>query len=305
MASRQARIGFRSLFRHEQWNIGIVDQPVEEFVRSASRPAVRWLPATARSEFRADPFGLMHEGRAIVLCEHYSYRDNVGFIVALDPDDAARYSRVQIGPEPPVHLSYPSLIESQGQIFCMPESSAAQEIAFYEIQQFPLRWAKSATLIAGRGYVDATAFQHEGRWWLAASNLAKQGANSELHLWHAAELRGPWRAHAGNPVKIDVRSARPAGPVFWADGDLYRPAQDCASGYGTRVVINRVSLLNPWEFREEVATAVEPDRAGAYPAGLHTLSSLGDKTLIDGKRMLFVLPEFLRIARHYLRALIK
>ena len=32
---------------------------------------------------------------------------------------------------------------------------------------------------------------------------------------------------------------------------------------------------------------VEPDPRGPFPDGVHTLSSLGDVTLIDGKRMIF------------------
>ena len=86
----------------------------------------------------------------------------------------------------------------------------------YEVERFPDRWTKAATLVRGRGLVDATVFQYEFRWWLAACELADKGANSELHLWFAESLRGPWEAHPGNPVKTDVRSSRPAGTPFWA-----------------------------------------------------------------------------------------
>jgi hypothetical protein len=101
-------------------------------------------------------------------------------------------------------------------------------------------------------------------------------------------------------VKIDVRSSRPAGAPFRVDGALYRPAQDCSSTYGARVNINRVAALSPTEFREEVAASVEPDARGDYPGGLHTLSRLGGRTLVDGKRSVFVAAEFFRVLRHYL-----
>jgi len=299
-ALRIAATGFHSLFRHDQWNIGIVDSPIEQFISMSGPPQAEWLTATPRSEFRADPFGTLHDGRATILYEHFSYRDQLGYIVAIETPGSPG-SRVHIGPEKPVHLSYPFLFEAGGQLLCVPESSAAKEIALYEIERFPDRWKKVATLIAERELVDATLFQYDARWWLAASDLAEKGANSELHLWFAPNLSGPWQPHPGNPVKVDVRSARPAGAPFWVGDQLYRPAQDCSSSYGARVSINRITALTPTEFREEVAATVNPDPRGEYPCGLHTLSRFGARTLIDGKRSVFVPAEFFRVLRHYLR----
>jgi hypothetical protein len=307
VAVRIAATAWRSFFRHDQWNIGIVDAPIEKFLHMSVPLPVSWLPETPAAEYRADPFGVWTEGRLTILCEYYSYRDDRGYIVAIDAGTGeaaaqldARGVRVQIGPKTPVHMSYPYLFEIDGRLCCAPESSAAQEIAVYDIEHFPERWSRTDTLIAGRGIVDATLFRHGDLWWMAASELADKGANSELHLWFADRLGGPWQAHRGNPVKIDVRSARPAGTPFWVDGVLYRPAQDCSDSYGARVTINRVLTLTPFEFREETAHIVNPDPAGKYPKGLHTVSACGNKTLIDGKRSVFAFHQFLRVLRQRL-----
>ncbi|HEX3846152.1 MAG TPA: hypothetical protein VHV81_02125, partial [Steroidobacteraceae bacterium] len=261
LALRAAATAFRSLFRHDQWNVGIVDLPIERFLTLGAPAQVRWLPATRRAELRADPFGTVHAGRRTILCEHFSYRDHRGYIVALDGGTEDKLdggsggtldgsgTRVDIGPRPPVHLSYPFLFEAEGKLLCVPESSAAQEIALYEAERFPDVWRKTATLVEGCAFADATLFEYEGRWWMAASDVADKGANSELHLWYAAAPEGPWQPHPGNPVKIDIRSARPAGTPFWVQGVLYRPAQDCSSTYGARVSINRILALSPLEFR--------------------------------------------------------
>ena len=45
--------------------------------------------------------------------------------------------------------------------------------------------------------------------------------------------------------------------------------------------------LTPTEFTEEVVAVVKPEQASPWSAGLHTLSAVGDLTLIDGKRMVF------------------
>jgi hypothetical protein len=173
----------------------------------------------------------------------------------------------------------------------------------YEIERFPDRWVKVAALLENIAIVDATLFRHEGIWWLAGSEAAAKGATCELSLWYASVLTGPWRAHRGNPVKIDVRSARPAGTPFHENGVLYRPAQDCSRTYGGRVIINRVVTLTPTEFAEVEAATVAPDPHGRYPAGLHTLSQVGEITLIDGKRVIFSPAEFKRVLGHYLQTI--
>ena len=189
---------------------------------------------------------------------------------------------------PPVHLSYPYLFEHAGDVLCVPETYQAAEVGLYRADDFPARWSKVATLIAGVPALDATVFRHGDRWWLACS---MQGATerSHLHLYHAADLLGPWTPHVGNPVKVDIRSGRPGGTPFVHGGSLYRPAQDASTTYGGRVVINRVRALTPAEFDEEPVAVVEPLRDSPYPDGLHTLSALGDITLIDAKR---VVPVF-------------
>ena len=49
-------------------------------------------------------------------------------------------------------------------------------------------------------------------------------------------------------------------------------------------MILRVDTLSEKEYAEEPIARIAPDPGGPYPAGLHTLSSLGEWTLVDGKR---------------------
>jgi hypothetical protein len=297
VATRIGLTAVRTLFCHEQWNVGLVEQPISAFLDSSRRAPTRWLTTPAPSEFLADPFGVVRDGQLTVLCEYLSYRDNVGTIVSIDAGGAK--SPVAIGPTPPVHLSYPCLIEVAGRLLCIPETHEAREVALYEVERFPDRWRKLTTLVSDTPAVDATAFLHAGSWWLSASMPAPKGANCELHLWHAPAITGPWQAHPGNPVKVDVRSSRPGGTPFVHAGVLYRPAQDCSTTYGARTIINRVVTLTPTSFHEEFAAAVDPEHP--YAAGLHTLSSVGDLTLIDAKRTRFVLAQFLRTLRGWAR----
>jgi hypothetical protein len=303
IGTRLALAAARELFRHEQWNVGVVEQPISAFLDAGRRAPTRWVATPKPSEFLADPFGIVRDGHLTVFCEYLSYHDNRGTIVSIDR--TGRTSPVAIGPTPAVHLSYPCLIELDGRLLCIPETHEAREVALYEMERFPDRWRKVATLLSDTVAVDATPFRHGDLWWLAASTPAPKGANCELHLWYASAITGPWQAHPGNPVKVDVRCARPGGTPFVHDGVLYRPSQDCSTTYGARTVINRVVTLTPTSFREEFAAAVDPDKAGPYPDGLHTLSAVDGMTLIDAKSTKFVLAQFLRTARGWVRTALR
>jgi hypothetical protein len=298
MLWRNATARVRSrLLQYDHWNIGIVRQPIRAFLDPKHRsPTVEWLPPRGRNEFIADPFGVVRDDKVMVFCEFLDYRNGVGEIAALRPSEPTTLIPVAIGPTPAVHLSYPMVFEHDGRLLCIPETHAAREVALYAAEHFPDRWVKIATLVENAAIVDATLFRHDDNWWLAgAADPGETRFGADLHLWYSPAITGPWRAHAGNPVKTDVRSSRPAGTPFVVDGFLYRPAQDSSVTYGGRVVINRVLCLTPNSFEEEVVAYVEPDINGPYPDGLHTLSAVGDLTLIDGKRFRFAPAEFRRV----------
>jgi hypothetical protein len=170
-------------------------------------------------------------------------------------------------------------------------------MALFRAVEFPRRWSKIAVLVERFSGVDPTVFRHDGRWWLMCTERGRD-ADASLWIWHAAELLGPWTAHARNPVKTDVRSARPGGAPFVHGGVLYRPAQDCSKVYGWRIVIQRVKRLTASEFVEEPVAVLEASKDSPFPLGRHTLTPVGDVVLIDGHRAVFVwlaLRSFLRI----------
>jgi hypothetical protein len=274
------------LFFHQKWNIGIVNDPIHVFLSKGFRAQVRWLPAPPEHRFSADPFAVRLEGVLHILFEDYNYRTSRGCISAIATNDDS-FSLLRGVIERAHHLSYPFLLEHEDQIYCVPESYQDNEVSLYKATQFPSRWVKVASLVIDFCGLDSTVFQYEGRWWLFATDES-DGPDHKLKVWHAPGLLGPWRPHAANPVKMDIRSARSAGTPFVYDGHLYRPSQDCSESYGKRVVINRVTRLTPTEFREEQISVVNADERGPYPDGLHTISAAGNLTVVDGLRNVFV-----------------
>ena len=293
LAAVSARLAY--LFRHEHWNIGVANRSIETFVDRPDTGDVRWFAPPSRGSFVADPFGCIAAGTPYLFCEGYDYREKTGYLAAGRIDD----ERTTVAPfmRLPVHLSYPYIVEDGGDIYCAPEMSAAGEIALYKATRLPDTWQRVATLVEGFGGCDPTIVRFADRWWMFCTH--RDAPNHELHVFHADALLGPWQPHARNPVKTDVRSARPAGTPFVRDGALHRPAQDCAGGYGRRVVLNRVHALTPTEFVEEPVGYVAPDPRGPWPDGLHTLSAVGGMTLVDGKRFRFSSAQFWPVLHGY------
>ena len=231
--------------------------------------------------FFADPFGMVGPDGPTLLVEAYVPDRRRGEIVALRPDGGTS-SPVHTGLDG--HLSYPCLIEDGGVIYCLPENSSSGRVTLLRAGRFPERFEPAAVLLENFAGVDCTPFRHDGRWWMLAMDHHDQDV-AKLFLFHADHLQGPWAPHRWNPVRCDLRNARPAGPPFWHEGRLFRPAQDCSRRYGGAIVLNRIDVLSTEWFHETPVARIEPDPNGPYPDGAHTLTPLGAaRTLVDGKR---------------------
>jgi hypothetical protein len=281
---RSAVREFRDGFLIAEWNLGIAKAPPAAFLTPGVRPEVRWFPPVPEGRYRADPFPLTYGGRTYIFYEDYDWETDKGVIACVEFRDG-RPLEPRVVLDLSVHASYPYVLEHEGQIYCIPETYRAGEVALYRARAVPHDWVKDSTLIREPA-IDSTVFRHDDTWWLACT-IHGEGSESDLHLWYADELRGPWEPHPRNPVKTDPRSARPAGPPFIHEGHLYRPAQDCSETYGGKVVISRVETLSRTEFREVLVSVVDPFPRSPCPDGLHTLSGMGVRTVLDGKRWVF------------------
>jgi hypothetical protein len=294
LASARLISAFHQSIHVDHWNVGIVDAGVTSFVGRTSSPEVRWAPER-RGRYAADPFGWMEDSRCVVVFEDYDHVSGKATIARSELDGSGRWSTPKPALDVGGHLSYPSIVNLEGERLMLPEARAVGSVALYGSADHGRTRRRRATLLDRSDVSDATVLHHDGRWWMFGAQGGLLNPDTDLLLWHAPNLTGPWTEHAGNPIKTDVRTARPAGPPFVVDGQLYRPAQDCSSSYGARVRIQRVVTLNDREYQEEEAGVVEPQADGSYPLGLHTLTGVGDLTLVDGKRRTLSLRATLRI----------
>lgn len=287
-----------SLFRHQQWNVGVINQSPQTICRAcdgtiADASKVQWL-TEPKGRFLADPFisPEPQKGGLKIIAEDFCWKRNLGQI-----STAAWPGNEELQPaiRSEHHLSYPYTLRYADEAYCIPECAESGEVALYRFLGAEGRWRREKVLIPSVRLLDPTIFKHEGRWWLFCTD-ALEGPNEVLRAWYADELTGDWKAHAANPLKVDVRGARPAGPPFLVDGLLMRPAQDCSRIYGGAITFNRILRLTPHEFAEEPTGKLMPDRTH-YPAGLHTICGAGEQSVVDGARWTFIAPEFVRAVR--------
>jgi hypothetical protein len=128
--------------------------------------------------------------------------------------------------------------------------------------------------------VDTTPFFLDGRWYFFTSTTAPF---VETLLFWSNTLGGRWRLHPRSPISSSVTNCRAAGHLFYSNGRLLRPTQNCAIRYGYGITINEITRLTTTEFEERPVSYIGPDwRRGLL--GTHTINSLNGLDVIDGLR---------------------
>jgi hypothetical protein len=272
----------------DMWRIGLVRAPMEDLLEpgALAKHPVTWIPDPGPLRFLADPMGVWRDGRLYVFAEIYDYRDRVGAIEVLTFDADLKLLSREPALNEPWHLSYPFIIEEDGEKYMLPEAHKSGRLTLYRAEHFPTKWTPVQTIALDQVAIDATPVFHDGRWWLFYTPATtKADKVSALHVAWADKITGPWTPHPGNPVRFDPSSSRPGGTPIVVDGAIVLPMQDCRKTYGGAIRALRVTALTPDRFEAQAdAPILPPPSFGRLTDGLHTLSAAGPVTLIDAKR---------------------
>jgi hypothetical protein len=279
LGSRIARRALQKLVHVDQWFLAYRFGGDVRW-RGDLRQYVCLMPPKDR--FWADPFPILRDGRYYIFFEELPFASGKAHISAVEVAPDGTCSRPVRVLERAYHLSYPFLIEQDGELFMVPETGRNRAVELYRCTRFPDQWTLEHVLMDEVFFTDATLHRADDRWWMFVNgNVAGAEGADELFLFHADRLTGEWRPHRRNPVKSDVRGTRPAGRLYRRGTELYRPAQIGVPLYGSGVSINRVLRLTPDAYAEEEVERVLP----SYPQrllGIHTLNRAGELCVMDG-----------------------
>ena len=296
LAANKFRFHFRDLCITEKWNIGIIPQSIERILKPGLTeiPEPVWLPlSSSRSIYHADGTGFISNTKLWILCEEYDYRKGVGHLTSfLLESDLHHVAKKTTALQKPYHLAFPFVFEYKGKHFCIPENAEGGNIDLYEVEENSGRLLFVQTLIPGLKAIDPVLFFKDQNWWLFFTDTLS--TNERLHIWYAEDLLGPYKPHANNPVKTDVRSSRPAGRLFYYGEILLRPVQDSSMRSGRRIILNQVVKLNPLEFVETQYAALNPAQDSKFGLGMHTFNVSDNLIVVDGKREIFIWQALLK-----------
>jgi len=280
-----AKAAYRLCFYSPHWHIGwrFVGDGDGVWERH-DLGGVRWqtLP-NPRFRFFADPFPISRDRTMHVFFEDFDHRRGKGAISAIAFGPAGPVGAAFTVLEEPWHLSYPFLIEDEGEVWMVPESSASGAVSIYRADPFPHRWRRETDLLRGIEASDATIVFYDGRFWMFAT-VGDGAVSAALHVFLAPRLLGPWRAHPKNPVLLDRSCARPAGRMIVRNGRLWRPVQDCRRAYGAALGLAEVTRLDCKGYDQAVRKVLRP--GSDWPGRrLHTLNQARGFEFIDGSAM--------------------
>ena len=124
-------------------------------------------------------------------------------------------------------------------------------------------------------------------WWLFTSTKS-----SNLSLYYADNLEGPWTGHPDNPIiEHDRNVARSGGRVLVLKDQIIRYAQDDYPIYGNQVRAFRITQLTVDKYTEEEVkeSPVLTEKGSIWNIGMHHIdphqvAEEGWITCVDGKR---------------------
>ena len=268
----------KRLFR-EQWSI--VLQPKDDLPKMTDQGFKIMRPP--RDQFYADPFLIERSGRSYLFFEDYRFSSRKGLISCCELDSEGNCSEPRVVLERTYHLSYPFLFAWQGQTYMIPETRYNGTVEVYRASDFPYSWVREAVLMSDVAATDSTLLQHQDKWWLFTAGVLDHASSEKtLCLFFADSPFGPWTAHPKNPIVCDVRHARPAGCLYFEDGQLIRPGQDCSKGYGYAVELHRVDVLSKTDYQETPFARITPDLIPGS-RGIHTVNQNAQYRVMDCK----------------------
>lgn len=293
-----------SKFFIQQWIVGAARADIKNIIRSKTfDPDIKWFPIQSKSEFSADPFMYKRkEGSYDILLEDYSFRDCCGKISLLQLDENLNQTDRKLLLDTGSHLSYPFIFEEDNRIFVFPEAGASGKLSCYEYD--PVN--KSLFFlqhIIDLPVLDSTIIKHGDKYWLFGT-IRGRGADRELFVFFAENLKGPYKQHPKNPVKANISSARPAGNLIEVGGILYRPSQNSKYTYGGSIAVNKIKRLTESDFEEEFYMSIEINKKNKLNRGvhaIHTINSAGEIIVVDGTKWRFSLSVKLKQLRMKLK----
>ena len=273
------------LICNQNWNIGFCDLTPEEFVSSGKLGRVAWMKNPFKDRWFADPFLLdVTDNFITVFVEERMVIADRGYLSELVIDrNTFKINEHYVILETDSHLSYPAIIRKEGHIYAYPENALGGPLKMYEYDTVNHHLINPKVILNER-VADSTILEKDGKYYLIAVKYPE--SLEKAYLYESDEIDGPYKQVGEAPVQMSRSCSRPGGNWFFANSNLYRPAQDCSVNYGGALKVMQVDSLSP--FQEKEVFGIKPLNY-KYNLGIHTINFLNGLAVIDGYGYLYPL----------------
>ena len=266
-------------YMSEIWNIGFVYLNKEKILESDNFD-VKWLKHNYKDRWFADPFILKIDSQEIVLlAEDYLIASEKGRISKLTIDrNNVKLLSCEVILELESHLSFPAIFRYKNDTYIYPENSSKNNLIIYKYSEKENKIEKSSILV-NEPLTDAIITKQNDKYYIFSTKKPFQNKNI-LNIYSSSNWNGPY-SFDHNFIFND-NCARNAGDLFYINEKVYRPAQDCNTGYGKGIVLQEV-IFNKNRFTFEELKRYYPS-SHKWNLGLHTFNIYDNFIVTDGKK---------------------
>ncbi|MDD4238559.1 MAG: hypothetical protein PHT62_08385 [Desulfotomaculaceae bacterium] len=273
-------MGLKDEFLLDFWNVGVVEASIEDIFDNPNNMKIRWVQHKYRDRYFADPFLCDQDQKYYyIVVEEYVFSEAKGKISRLTVDKKTlELVHKDILLKDQHHLSYPYLFED----YIIPEGFRSG--ATYAYKSINGGQSYRRIKLCDQALVDPTLLKYDDKYWIfATTRINAADAMSNLRIFFSKQFGG-FAPHAINPVKTDLKTARPGGRFFEYRGKLYRPVQDCEESYGHLIRIMEVKKLSVQEYEEQEVMVLSSQNSPPFNVRLHTFNVYEDCIVVDGYR---------------------
>ena len=199
----------------------------------------------------ADPFLITVDNKDYVFFEMYDRLKQRGVIGYREIYSENSFSKIKIAFDIGCHLSYPYIFKNDNNIFIIPESYIANEIAVYKAEHFPDKWTKEKVLVDNIIACDTTFINKN---YAITFQINLDNTSSDAVLFNIKDNK--WNMTINNPVDTNPAHSRCAGKVLKYKDMLIRPAQYGVGGYGNGIVFREILSCTDDEYKEQTISKI-------------------------------------------------
>lgn len=210
-------------------------------------------------------FELFDQEKGVIACMKI---DGANFIGA----KKITLSEPKVVLERPYHLSYPYMLEDEGEIYMIPETLGNNTIEIYKANPFPYKWDLVSTIMQGVAPADPNIIKHGNQYYL----FSTFHGDNNLEIHKSSNLLKGWTLSK----RQQIINSRGAGNIFELGGKTIRPVQNSTKDlYGYGIIFREISI-DP--YTEKEIHRINPDWMDGL-LGTHTFNANEKYVVVDGK----------------------